>query len=521
MTIRYVGPGGSDGASGLTWVLRKETLTGVEDTPVVAGDTVYVGPGVYRETLTVDISGSAGNIITYIGDTTGENTDGIGGIVRITGSDDDSGGANARSTCVTLTGKTHRTFSHLYLDEISGQNGYIILDGEDNLVTDIIVEYCVFGPSWATHSGSAGVTIDGSIAGMVNMIVRNCVSLPAVGSLLNVVNTDTETDVDTLLENCLSLAPDGAIYISNAYGITISGCSTMDMLYGARDFGLATTGQLFMYDSMAWRNYENINEGFTNAWVEDYNTLAMIRYPFSEGANTVSTIIVRKQPILYAGYKYPWNPYEFTDYHSDVYGTDTGALTVDAFGLTRPGSGKRTRGGIQFYGSKRDATFTRKKGPSIKLEDANRHVVTIPVKGNGTLSLSAYAYRETDYAGTAPQLVIKRPGKSDSIITDAGSVDIWNKLDASIDVDGTFRFIQIELRSNNTASSGNYVVWFADLRIKAKGVGVPTIRWATEQHLLYAITLDDVVDPWITPVTIVPTYGPESVVGPFPTFFRG
>ena len=60
MTTRYVGPGGSDANSGLTWALRKLTLNGVEDTPVVAGDTIYVGPGTYRETLTVDVSGTAG-----------------------------------------------------------------------------------------------------------------------------------------------------------------------------------------------------------------------------------------------------------------------------------------------------------------------------------------------------------------------------------------------------------------------------------------------------------------------------
>ena len=60
MVDRYVGIGGNDGNSGLTWALRKLTLNGAEDTPVVAGDTVYVGPGVYRERLIVDVSGGAG-----------------------------------------------------------------------------------------------------------------------------------------------------------------------------------------------------------------------------------------------------------------------------------------------------------------------------------------------------------------------------------------------------------------------------------------------------------------------------
>jgi hypothetical protein len=74
MTLRYVGPGGNDGNSGLTWALRKLTLNGVEDTPVAAGDIVYVAPGTYREMLTVDVSGgntySTGTVSVTNGSTT-------------------------------------------------------------------------------------------------------------------------------------------------------------------------------------------------------------------------------------------------------------------------------------------------------------------------------------------------------------------------------------------------------------------------------------------------------------------
>src|SRR3990172_1122802 len=117
MTTRYVGPGGSDANSGLTWALRKLTLNGVEDTPVVAGDTVYVGPGTYRELLTVDVSGTTGNPITYIGDYSGVNTDGVGGIVRITGSDNDQ--TATRANAILVNGFNYRTFSGLALDTTS------------------------------------------------------------------------------------------------------------------------------------------------------------------------------------------------------------------------------------------------------------------------------------------------------------------------------------------------------------------------------------------------------------------
>jgi hypothetical protein len=57
MTTYYVGIGGNDASAGTSWDARKLTLNGAEDIPVAAGDTVYVGPGTYRELLTVDVSG--------------------------------------------------------------------------------------------------------------------------------------------------------------------------------------------------------------------------------------------------------------------------------------------------------------------------------------------------------------------------------------------------------------------------------------------------------------------------------
>lgn len=118
MTTYYVGPGGSDASAGTSWGARKLTLNGAEDIPVAAGDTVYVGPGTYRESLTVDVSGSAGNLITYIGDYTGANTSGSSGVVRITGSADDI--ALTRANCIVGSSKNYRTFSGFVLDLTSG-----------------------------------------------------------------------------------------------------------------------------------------------------------------------------------------------------------------------------------------------------------------------------------------------------------------------------------------------------------------------------------------------------------------
>src|SRR5690348_240344 len=58
MTDYYVGAGGNNANSGLSWALRRLTLTSIE-TVVAAGDRVFVAPGVYRETLTAGVSGGS------------------------------------------------------------------------------------------------------------------------------------------------------------------------------------------------------------------------------------------------------------------------------------------------------------------------------------------------------------------------------------------------------------------------------------------------------------------------------
>ena len=53
----YVGPTSAGSADGSSWANRYGSNTNCEAKPVAAGDTVYVGPGTYRETLTCGVSG--------------------------------------------------------------------------------------------------------------------------------------------------------------------------------------------------------------------------------------------------------------------------------------------------------------------------------------------------------------------------------------------------------------------------------------------------------------------------------
>jgi parallel beta-helix repeat protein len=77
---------GDDAHDGLSPETAWRSLTMLEDA-MQAGDTAYVGPGLYREQVTVANSGTAENPITFIADTKGAYTRDPPGIVMITGAD--------------------------------------------------------------------------------------------------------------------------------------------------------------------------------------------------------------------------------------------------------------------------------------------------------------------------------------------------------------------------------------------------------------------------------------------------
>lgn len=77
---------GNDSNDGLSPQTAWRSLSRLEKV-MRAGDTVYVGPGLYREMVTVANSGTAEAWVTFIGDTTGEHTGDPPGTVMVSGAD--------------------------------------------------------------------------------------------------------------------------------------------------------------------------------------------------------------------------------------------------------------------------------------------------------------------------------------------------------------------------------------------------------------------------------------------------
>lgn len=113
MATYYVTTGGSAGNTGLSpstpWTLAKAFLS------AVAGDTVYIAPGVYRGAFTLSNSGTSVSPIQFIGDPlASQGWVGISaGQVRITNITDDLTGTAAGATLINGTGRSWISFSKI------------------------------------------------------------------------------------------------------------------------------------------------------------------------------------------------------------------------------------------------------------------------------------------------------------------------------------------------------------------------------------------------------------------------
>jgi hypothetical protein len=259
MTVYYVGSGGDNGNAGTSWGARKLTLNGVEDIPVAAGDVCYIAPGTYRELLTVDVSGSGGSPITYIGDYTGANTDGVGGVVRITGSDNDQ--SATRANCITATSKNYRTFRGFLFDLCT--SNLATFDG----CTNTIIQDCNFS---RFQAGLDALVIQGAAqaAAKVERCLFRCVQIG-----IKFTHSSTVDNAGHEVLNCIFVGANNHMVRSDRVGgITVKNSTFLDCTAGVRVNTALTAGQTVTVNNCIFTKC-NLGVGATTTaeFVEDYN----------------------------------------------------------------------------------------------------------------------------------------------------------------------------------------------------------------------------------------------------------
>jgi len=311
MTTYYVRTSmGADGNTGLSAALAWKTIDKAANT-VAAGDQVYIGAGIYRETVTMDTPGAAGSQISFIGDFDGSQT-GDAGLVIITAYDEEGFSGVVRADAVAWGQNEFIIWKNVIF--IGGTNGPAVNGtvGANLAWEGVEFHNCVMVPgSWASRLGLYLPIGTGATPATAGLLVSACVLMGPI-NLVAINNDAAHLNLKIVVQGCLGIGNlttnDGLVMMSrasstklySAAGITIKNCTITTYGFGfIVDTSNKNTGTPnAIYNSVAI-NCNYLSSGSATAGA----TLAIecIASGFGSGWSNITCYNCREVPLLIAG----------------------------------------------------------------------------------------------------------------------------------------------------------------------------------------------------------------------------
>lgn len=335
MATYYVRKTGSDANAGTSAGAAKLTIQAAINVATTAGDTIYVGSGVYRETVTFGTSGTAGNVISLIGDYTGAFTGDAKGVVRITGSNDDI--SATRTNCITAASKNYIAVRGFVFDITTSHSVFL------NDCTNWTVSGCYLGTTAAGNNYYA----DG--ASQANHIVENCfvdcsnnngIQFQHGGAVNNAGHIVRNCIVTNQRYNGISLVRVGGVSVLNC--VLMGGWSSQNGIIAFAFAGTQTA--CTVYNCVIMANNVGISAGATTDITENYNTIyacGTTRTNVTAGANSVT-----RPPLFDTRWFFEMvnggrlvTPFDLASYSTlSEYSSGTGAPSTDLRGASVVGT---------------------------------------------------------------------------------------------------------------------------------------------------------------------------------------
>lgn len=467
MTTYYVGAGGSDSANGTSWATRWLTVgKAVGATGAVSGDQVWLAPGTYRETVTVN--GTNTSYITITGDVDGSHTSGVPGQVTIsawTTSDKAAPSANL----LVCNGKHYYKWQKIVW--VAGSNANML--GSSSPGHDWTFEDCWFFVTTATgkYLFQWAATVD--IA--TNWIFRRCVMPNYRWSITWPTSTVADYDAAILFENCIGPGTGMTLTASGANsfkggGLTFRNCwmsgggngvitssANISTTYPIKVYGCVLTG-----DSSTAFNANTLGQ-----IVEDWNVVmgfSVARTNVTAGSNTK---INTYNPMYHFGQEVmmgmtPRMPYTPISGAATLgFGDDGNGPSTDLAGRARPEGGLSTAkacGPLERHDTGTvDTSVWHNASPAIRITGPGSQRINIPVDAVST-TVSIWAYADTNHgSGTPPQLkLIANPiiGVSAQTVTMSATTGSWVQITLAAFTPTAKGQVTLELVSRSAAASG-------------------------------------------------------------------
>lgn len=262
-TVAQAGEAAFIAGSAVAWVVGGMWLTATQavvqgNQPVHAGDTVYIGPGIFREgamTKPTTRNGSVGSPISWIGDPYGAQTGDAAGEVIIssavssnTASIPQFDSTNHGVLWELNTNATYHNLSNMTL-LVSDDNQALRAQSSSNNISLVDMTIIAFGPAM----GSPAVQLIGgnSVTPTQFLIDRCTIISMGIGNGLNLkfsgVIPGPTIDQGIIVRNSLIWAMGGTTSIYgcqidgpaaginyNSGGVTVQGCTIIGPVYGLR-----------------------------------------------------------------------------------------------------------------------------------------------------------------------------------------------------------------------------------------------------------------------------------------------
>lgn len=497
MATYYVSPYGSDANAGTgpgpsaAWQTLGKALGAAG---IGSGDTVYVAPGTYRETVTVAMV-SATSETRVLGDP--QNAQGFtqtGGVLGVvpgpvtwTAYTTNDRTTPAAATLLTLSGQDYLTFEGLQM--IGGNPASAISCFTASAVsTNITFRRCTFISGTTNSAGNVG-SVTGAADTALNWLFDRCLFLCPFRGVSFTLPTSASADysAEVVFRNCLALMGGSASLVrvtASGAGAFKGGGVTLreSTIVGGRAL---ETGSASLSTTLPCAAYSNVvittvgvvfSANTSGQIVEDYNLIwaTSPRTNVSAGGNSVTgptyaPLFDFGQALLFG---FAVQPFGAPLANSPLlgFGTAAGATATDLLERPRPAGGEATTyavGALERHNTaQQETSVVDAGGVGLKLVGPADHDILIPVDAAAT-SISIKVRYDTNHGTTnKPQVqLLANPeiGVSAQTVTATVGVDTWETLALASFTPTRKGWVTLRLLSRASAGSG--IAYFDTLSV--------------------------------------------------------
>jgi len=445
----YVRKSGSDSNGGTSPADAWLTVNHAAQTAAL-GSTVYIGAGVYRETVNVTITPTASLPVAFVGDVDGSFT-GDAGMVQLTAYTTSDTAAPSATTLLNLSGSSNLTFQNIAFV----QGNAILVTATTATSTGVTFRDCSFAAGRALTLGLVSVT--SAFGRPLNWTFDRCYFMcgSVNGNILVncTLGVGPDYDVNVVIRNSVFVAGDSNVLrlaaagagAGKGNGIHVWNCSFFGPILNS-GANISTQFPSTVYNCFCHNPTTTVAlvASSSGMIVEDYNLLAAgstVRTNVTAGAHSVSD--GSYAPLVHFGQERVWGG------SLRPFGEPLASSPLSRFGNDGSQTPYDARNGPRPAGILAPAVGAYERGNNFAKETGTVHTGSnaISIVGDGfqdfdfavdagTVTVSVYCQTDTNYTGEPPRLQIlpnQEVGVGDPYdAADAAGVGAFEQLQVTI-----------------------------------------------------------------------------------------